>query len=751
MYDAIVIGSGIGGMTAAGLLAGVAGKKVLVLEKHTEPGGLTHVFRRDGASWDVGLHYVGQMEAASPARRLFDYLSGGDLQWNKMPDEFERFVYPGITFAVPSDPNLYQQRLVERFPGEARAIRRYFRDIKAAERWATLGFMRGMVPTPVEPVLRVVQRLTAGKATQTTRQYLEAHFRDPLLRALLASQWGDYGLPPARSAFAIHAQIVAHYLRGAWFPEGGSSRIARTFEKGIERAGGVIRVGQEVVRILLQDGRAVGVQVIDRRGAEARSVTHHAPIVISDVGVPITFNDLLPQDGAVGAQTAKLRRLADQLGPGLSAVTLYLRLKASPATIGVHGENHWINTDTDHDALDAHSRNLLDGHPTRLYASFPSMKSGEQRFHTAELISFVDEQAFAAWRDRPKGNRGAEYAAVKRRISDGLLRLAETAMAGLTGLVDYAELSTPLSVEHYTSHPAGGFYGLPATPRRYHSYLLGPRTPVAGLFLSGQDAGCLGILGAMMGGMSAACQVLGSRGYPMIQAALKKGPQQLRTATLPAEKKHALLVDKQALTPTIWRLDFEVDADIDDYAPGQFARLRVDRFEWRDYSIAALHGRVVRLLISTRTGGRGSRFAIEAAPGTSTGIELPLGQYALSGNDRRKVFVATGTGLAPFLPMFRVLVQEGASECSELIFGCRTRADDLTQRFEALPAKVTRCISREAAAAGSFRGRVSDAVARLDFEPDDTDFYVCGSAAMVAEVQRILQARGARAIHIEAY
>jgi phytoene dehydrogenase-like protein len=61
MWDAIVIGSGIGGMTAAGLLAGVASKKVLVLEKHSEPGGLTHVFRRDGASWDVGLHYVGEV------------------------------------------------------------------------------------------------------------------------------------------------------------------------------------------------------------------------------------------------------------------------------------------------------------------------------------------------------------------------------------------------------------------------------------------------------------------------------------------------------------------------------------------------------------------------------------------------------------------------------------------------------------------------------------------------------------------
>ena len=61
MYDAIVIGSGIGSLTTAGLLAGVAKKRVLVLEKHSTPGGLTHAFRRQGASWDVGLHYVGDM------------------------------------------------------------------------------------------------------------------------------------------------------------------------------------------------------------------------------------------------------------------------------------------------------------------------------------------------------------------------------------------------------------------------------------------------------------------------------------------------------------------------------------------------------------------------------------------------------------------------------------------------------------------------------------------------------------------
>ena len=512
-YDVIVIGSGIGGLTTAGLLARVAGKRVLVLERHTEPGGLTHTFRRDGASWDVGVHYIGQLGPGSQGRAYFDYLSGGELEWNRMPDSYDRFVYPGVDLRVSSDPLRYERDLIAAFPQEARAIHRYFQDVRRVTRWAALGFVQGMVPRPAASLLRAAQRLGGRRATQTTKAYLDAHFRSPRLKAVLASQWGDYGLPPSRSAFAVHALIVSHYLEGAWFPRGGSARIARTFEKGIEQAGGAVRVAQEVTEILTENGKAVGVRVMDHRSAQVRERIYRAPVIVSAIGASNTFNRLLPTFGEIGKRTGPARRSLEHLGTGTSAVTMLLRLRNDPRSIGIDGGNIWVNRDLDHEGAQRYSDSLLEGRPHDVFVSFPSLKSGESP-HTAELISFCDARAFRQWAEQPRENRGPEYFALKERIAQGMLELAERAAPGLTELVDYVETSTPLTYEHYTAHPAGAFYGPPATPLRFRSRPLGPRTAVPGLFLSGQDAGSAGIMGAMMGGVAAACQVLGPRGYP---------------------------------------------------------------------------------------------------------------------------------------------------------------------------------------------------------------------------------------------
>ena len=753
-YDVIVIGSGIGGLTTAGLLARAAGKRVLILERHTEPGGLTHTFRRDGASWDVGVHYIGQVAPGSQGRAYFDYLSGGELEWNRMPDAYDRFVYPGVDLRVSSDPDRYERDLVAAFPDEARAIHRYFKDVRRVTRWVTLGFIQGMVPRPTASMLRAAQRLGGRTATGTTKEYLDAHVRSPELKAVLASQWGDYGLPPSRSAFATHALIVSHYLEGGWFPRGGSARIARTFEKGIEQAGGAVRVAQEVTEILTENGTAVGVRVLDHRGAQVRERVYRAPVIVSAIGASNTFNRLLPTSGEIGRLTGPARRTLERLGAGTSAVTVFLRLRHDPRSIGIDGGNIWVNRSLDHEGAQWYSDSLLEGHPHNVFVSFPSLKSGESP-HTAELISFCEEKAFRQWAGHPHGHRGPEYSALKARIARGMLGLAESAAPGLTELVDYVETSTPLTYKHYTAHPAGAFYGPPATPLRYRSRPLGPRTAVPGLFLSGQDAGSTGIMGAMMGGVAAACQVFGPRGYPTIASALRTPPTAADSPgghSLPEGKHRAVLVSKRRLTPSVWEAVLQLDGRIGPWTPGQFVRLHVGDNAWRDDSIAGLEDARLRLLISTRTGGRGSRFIENADEGTRTVVELPLGGFGLADLGRRRLFIATGTGLAPMLAMF---AQAPDLEHDTLLFGCRHQEEDLTARISSpMPGTVVRCLSQQEAP-DAFHGRVTHAVTALahdlQLDPDGTDVYLCGSAAMVADTRHVLEGEGYTSILTEPY
>lgn len=275
------------------------------------------------------------------------------------------------------------------------------------------------------------------------------------------------------------------------------------------------------------------------------------------------------------------------------------------------------------------------------------------------------------------------------------------------------------------------------------------------LFLAGQDAGSPGIVGAMMGGVAAACQVLGPRGYPTITSALRAPvPESVSSAScpLPEGKHHAILASKRRLTPSTWVLEFDIQGTVGPWAPGQFARVHVGGNAWRDYSIVGLDGRRLRLFVSTRTGGMGSRFAEGAEPGARTIVELPLGGFALADSGHRRLFVATGTGIAPMLAMFaRARDLEGDT----LVFGCRDEREDLTRGFEApMPGRVLRCLSRQETPE-TFHGRVTDFLdgpgLGPEMLPDLTDVYLCGSAAMVAEVRSILERKGYDRVFTEPY
>ena len=504
-FDAIVIGSGIGGLASAALLAQRAGKRVLVLERHYTAGGFTHVFHRPGYEWDVGVHYIGQLGAGSPMRALFDEITEGRLKWNAMPEVYDRIRIADRCYDFVSGAERFTQRMREYFPREGAAIGRYVKQVRDAARASRLFFAEKALPAALARVAGpLLRRRFLGYARRTTGETLARLTGNRELSAVLTGQWGDYGLPPGQSSFGMHAIIAEHYLEGAFYLVGGASRIAASIAPAIERAGGRILVGAEVEQILLDPrNRAVGVRMAD--GRELR-----APLILSDAGAWNTYARLLPPDAPGRAQSlAEIERIPVSMGH----LSLYVGLRRDPGEPEFGDTNLWIYPSADHDANLA--RYVADPEQPfpGLFISFPSAKDPDfaQRHPgraTIEVVTVAPYGWFERWADTRWKRRGADYDAFKQRLAERLRAELERHVPAVRGKIDYCELSTPLSTRQFVNYHQGQVYGPAVTPERFRARALSPRTPVRNLYLTGADAAVLGVTGALAGGGLAVSAVL---------------------------------------------------------------------------------------------------------------------------------------------------------------------------------------------------------------------------------------------------
>ena len=499
-WDYIVIGSGMGGMTTAAMLAKLK-KRVLVLEQHYVPGGFTHMFSRKGYTWDVGVHAVGEVTTHSLTGRLLDKLTDGKLEWASLGEVCDAFYWPdGFRIDYPDNPTQYRQNLVDAFPDDVDAIDDYLRFVREVA-----GAMKGYyLARAASPRLAPVADRFLGHRAQ---RYLDMSTADvvneltdnPKLRAILVSQWGYYGSPPSRSSFAIQALVVKHFMWGGYYPKGGASEIAQHLLQTVADAGGWTRINADVDQILIEKNRAVGVVLKD--GEEIR-----AKRVISATGVMSTVERLLPAQYKEQAWSAGIRKL----DPSAAHVCLYLGFKGDIRKAGATPANKWF-----YDTWEMEGQ-IWDVQPDQetlpraacLYCSFPSLKDpqhdpGPDVRHTGEVVTFVPWKTFEAWQDARWHNRGQDYAEFKQKIERQLLDQLFENMPELAPMLDYVELSTPVSTHHFVRPMQGSIYGIEPTPERFNNPWLRPKSPIRGLYFSGSEIATVGVVGAMMGGVLA--------------------------------------------------------------------------------------------------------------------------------------------------------------------------------------------------------------------------------------------------------
>jgi len=496
--DAIVIGSGIGGLACAAALA-KSGRRVLVLEQHWLAGGLTQTFSRDGFTWDVGLHYLGDM--GPEATRVLDWIAEGAISLAPTGAGFDTVHFPGgFEFTCTSPQSAFEQNLKERFPACRADIDAFLAALAQAQRAAMTVFRMRALPRAAARLYGWLRRASLRKwVGRTLGEVLRETVADEKLRALLSAQWPDHGGSPAAGSFMMHAVVMLHYLGGSRYPRGGAAAFARALVPVIERAGGEVRLNSAVAAVLLEGRRAVGVRLAD--GSEQR-----AAAVVAACGARNALERLLPpevRESDWGREILSLELTGCHVG-------LYLGLEGDVRAGGASDANHWCYETWDTGEATWHP--AAQERPPLMFVSFPSLKDpghepGAARKHTAEAVVWVDWRDFAPWSGSRFGARPLAYEKLKALAGERLLAHFKRLFPRLAPLVRSVQVSTPLTTEHFIGAPRGAVYGMAPTPRRFLSHSLAVRTPLAGLYLAGQDAAGPGVTGAMMGGLFAAAAI----------------------------------------------------------------------------------------------------------------------------------------------------------------------------------------------------------------------------------------------------
>ena len=384
-----MIGTGMGGMTAAALLSKI-GKRVLVIERHNIPGGFTQTFKRPGYKWDVGVHIIGEMTERSYPDRLLNDLTDGRLVWESVGEIYDEFNFPdGFTIQFPDSSEAFRETLKDYFPDEASGIDEYLELVKRAARASAKYLQMRAMPSLLAPGrLKKAAAAARPHLTATTSEVLSSIIDDHRLRAVLAAQWGYYGATPDRSSFAMHALMVRHFMYGAYFPVGGAGSIARTMLSTVAEAGGWTAVRHRVDEIVVRNGKVQGVRL--EKGGEIQ-----AKRVISAAGAVPTaamLGEELP-----GSPPEPYREA------GQAHVSLYLGFKGDIEQSGAHRYCRWYydSWDIEVPGWDVHPE-PAPGHAPVLFTSFPSLKdpahdSGPDQRHTGEAITFVPWMSFEPW------------------------------------------------------------------------------------------------------------------------------------------------------------------------------------------------------------------------------------------------------------------------------------------------------------------------------------------------------------------
>ncbi|MEJ2720094.1 MAG: NAD(P)/FAD-dependent oxidoreductase [bacterium] len=476
-FDAVIIGSGLGGLSCAAAFAR-QGFKPLVLEMHSRPGGYATTFSRPGGFvFDVSLHSttVGERDGVRNLIPAFKEITEVEFVPH---NPLYRVIYPDYDIRVPQrDVHKYISLLEERFPEESPGIIGLIEDMQGLsddiQRFMGAGGQVDMTRFPTDyPYL-------FQNFNKTWGDMVDARITNTKLRAVVSALWGYYGLPPSRLSSFYYALPTMEYLKeGGFYPRGRSQAISNALVKFIEDRGGKVLLKTRVERILVEDGAAHGVVTEDGKTYKGRAV-------VSNVNAHDTFQKMMSEDELLADYSKRM----DGLSVSLSSFQVFLGLERDLVhDAGITDTEIFVQTGYD---MDEEYQRMLGadvengGFGITLYDNLYDGYSPEGK----NTVNIMTLQGYGHWEPYAKdywaGNKDA-YNAEKERLAGILIaRAEETLLPGLAEAIEVKEIGTPLTNVRYTANYRGAAYGWDQTVDNSGQNRVGHATPIKNLYLAG--------------------------------------------------------------------------------------------------------------------------------------------------------------------------------------------------------------------------------------------------------------------------
>ena len=503
-FDTIIIGSGVGGLSAAIFLSR-AGQKVLVLEQHDVPGGWCHSFYLNGHRFTPGVHYVGLLEKGQSTAKLYEALGiANDLTFFRMnPLAYEHVYIGDERFNFPGNFDDLVSSLVERFPKEEKNIKKYLNLVRnVSAELQLLPYVEGFWQHLTIPY----RTKHMGKyALFSLKRVIDWHIKDPLLKKILNIQFGDHGLAPAKASFPLHCAVMDHYFNGGFYPCGGGAAIVKAMTTAIKKNGGEVKTQQEVKRILLEGNKkkmAIGVELESGERIFAKRI-------ISNVDPNITYQKLIGEENL----SNRLRKKLGKTTYSCTSLMLFLTVDMDLRASGIDSGNIWLMPNEDMDTVyermmqpDITNEDAIEG----MFISCTTLKdpsSFDGKHHSIEAITYLDYKVFEKFKDE-KEPRSKEYLQFKELLTEKMIKTLEKVLPNVRKHIVHKELGTPITNEYYINTTNGSVYGTEKKLTQIGPFAYKAKSEIKNLYLCGASIVSHGVAGAGYSGLQTAGEIL---------------------------------------------------------------------------------------------------------------------------------------------------------------------------------------------------------------------------------------------------